>query len=131
LIDSKTAKVSLSNPNNNYNNPVINLVVGPSVFSFASTAPIYSQQTYTQVVTGSLRIVENVLVSVAIVVAMALYILGNKHNHIMYYIQKICFLGFALQNQSLEMLAFLTNLNFSYFEFGSNALTNSLSSSYI
>jgi hypothetical protein len=40
-------------------------------------------------------------------------------------------MGFALNNPTIELAAFLRNLKFSYYEFGPNALANSLPASYV
>jgi hypothetical protein len=57
--------------------------------------------------------------------------MGHKHNHILNFIQKISFMRFALSNESLQMLSFLTNVKFSYFDFGLNTLSLILPSSYV
>lgn len=50
------------------------------------------------------------LVIIAMVLALTAYMLGHKHNQIVFFLQTMCFLGFILQDSRLEVITMLYNL---------------------
>jgi hypothetical protein len=96
-INANTVKVYFKTPSSSYNNAMINVAVANQIFSVGG-GTVYNQDDYSSQLTGNTQIAQNVLISITIVIALAMYMLGHKHNHIMYYIQKMSFMRFALQN---------------------------------
>jgi hypothetical protein len=73
---------------------------------------------------------EMALVALVLLVSMAVYVRGEKHNQTVFFLQTLAFISFVLKDDYYSLSIILYNLKFSYYSF-SNALSMLIPSGYL
>lgn len=63
--------------------------------------------------------------------AYILYVLGYKHNQLMFYLQSMSFYGFVIDRTPIANVVFLYNLRYTYFNYDRNPLEKVIPMNYI
>lgn len=74
---------------------------------------------------------EMAFVALLLLISIAIYVRGYKHNQIMFYLQTLAFIAFMLKDDSFDLCVFLFNLSFSYYSFLSNAYGGLIPKGYL
>jgi hypothetical protein len=69
-------------------------------------------------VPNSSSIVTSLLIALVIVAALVLYILGFKHNQILFYLQTLALLGYCIDSPDFSVPRFLHSMQLSHYQFG-------------
>ena len=56
------------------------------------------------------------------IVAYIFYVLGYKHNQVVFYIQTMSFIGFVVERSPMANVVFLNNLRYAYYNYDRNPL---------
>lgn len=73
---------------------------------------------------------QRLLVTLAMVLCLALYMKGYKHNQTVFFLQTLSFLSFTILDPSMKKAIFLSNLRYAYFDYG-NPLTSYIPNGYL
>ena len=65
------------------------------------------------------------------IMVFVIYVLGYKHNQLLFYIQTLSLMGFVIDRDPLVNVVFLNNLRYSYFNYDKNPLQNLIPRNYL
>ncbi len=76
-------------------------------------------------------ILQNVIVGILMICSLLLYLRGYKHNHVVFYLQTMTFLGYTIEDPEYRVASLLHGFKISYLEFGISTNMVSIPDGYL